>query len=107
MKHIQYGLRRRDLIRGMRCKRQFYQDTLDHLKRKGILLLAVLAASVPLLLLMNVELRQSLEAKQATVLKWIGLLATAMNGGVIYEKQGTQAYFFDKPTVVPLPEKLK
>ena len=104
MKRIQYSLRRRDLAQGMRCRQQFYRDMLEHLKRKGILLLAVFAASVPLLLLMNVELRQNLEHKQQVVLKWIGLLATAMNGGVIYEKQGTQAYFFDKPTVVPLPE---
>lgn len=100
-----FGLRRRDIARGMRTRMQWHSDMRAWFKRKAMFFAALFLASIPLLLLSNVELRMQLVEKQEAVFTWIGKLAHAMNGGVLFEKTTGTAYFFGKPTPVKLEDK--
>lgn len=48
------------------------------------------------------DLEDRLEAQQEVTQRYIGHLATAMNGGSLIDRNTDTAYFFDRPAVVEL-----
>ena len=52
----------------------------------------------------NADAQDKALAQQEVTQKYIGLLASAMNGSSIYDNASGTAYFFDRPAVVKLED---
>ena len=54
--------------------------------------------AIAYLVMSELDYRDKVAQSHEETQKYIGLLATAMNGGAIIDNQTDTAYFFDKPT---------
>ena len=63
---------------------------------KQYIIIALIATAY--LVMSELDYRDKVAQSHEETQKYIGLLATAMNGGAIIDNQTDTAYFFDKPT---------